>query len=274
MGALDSDAPARHIPGMVVAVERDVSVGRVLARTLGVLRTHPLTVLGTALLLGALPRWGLDWLQLRLLRAASDGPAGAIGFFFLSAAIGLILSMLVQGAIVRAVVAHAAGERVGWARSIAAGLAAAVPLAGLAILSGLAVGVGLVVALVPGLLLFVIWAVAAPALVTERIGVFAALARSQELTAGARWQVLGIELLATVLYYALSAIVVLVGIGLGSSPAMLWMGAGGGWEDTLVTLAAHTIRSALWAALQTALYVELRDWKDGPAAQQLAAIFA
>jgi hypothetical protein len=34
------------------------------------------------------------------------------------------------------------------------------------------------------------------------------------------------------------------------------------------------ITTAVWATFQTSLYVELRNWKDGPQTQTLDAIFA
>ena len=251
-----------------------ISIGRVFARTLDVLRTHPLTVLGAALLLGALPGYGLDLLLVGLAKVLNtDTIAPMIGVLLASAAVKLMLAMVVQGAIAPAVVAHAAGSRAGPGRPLLAGLARAVPLAVLGIVSGVWIVLGLGLFLVPGAMLFVMWAVAGPALVAERRGVFGALGRSQDLTRGARWSVLGIELLALVFYYLASSVVAIIGLARGAGATWLVAGAGAGAGLAVLSIATTTLRIALWSALQAALYVELRDRHDGPGARALATIF-
>ncbi len=75
-------------------------------------------------------------------------------------------------------------------------LQAAVPVLGqlmlLAIVAGIGIAIGFVLIIVPGLILMTWWAVAAPVVVLERPGVFAALRRSRELVRGNAWQVFGV----------------------------------------------------------------------------------
>ena len=52
--------------------------------------------------------------------------------------------------------------------------------------------IGFLLIIVPGLILITIWSVAAPVVVLERPGVFAALGRSRELVRGNGWQVFGV----------------------------------------------------------------------------------
>ncbi|MEA2152923.1 MAG: hypothetical protein QOI18_1156, partial [Solirubrobacteraceae bacterium] len=81
---------------------------------------------------------------------------------------------------------HSAGEL----------LRAATPVLGQLILVGIVAGIGIVIGflliIVPGLILITIWSVAAPVVVLERPGVFAALGRSRELVRGNGWQVFGV----------------------------------------------------------------------------------
>jgi len=42
----------------------------------------------------------------------------------------------------------------------------------------------------------------------------------------------------------------------------------------VVNAIAGTITSAVWGVILTSLYVELREWKDGPRTEALADIFA
>ncbi len=86
-------------------------------------------------------------------------------------------------------------------------LRAVTPVLGQLILVGLiaAVGVliGFILIVIPGLFLITIWFVAAPVVVLERPGAFAALRRSRELVSGNGWQVFGVIL---VLYIAVGVV--------------------------------------------------------------------
>jgi hypothetical protein len=41
-----------------------------------------------------------------------------------------------------------------------------------------------------------------------------------------------------------------------------------------VNVIVNTISAAIWSTLQTSLFVELREWKDGPLDAKLSDIFA
>jgi hypothetical protein len=75
-------------------------------------------------------------------------------------------------------------------------LRAAAPVLGQLILVGIVAGIGVVIGfiliIIPGLFLLTVWSVAAPVVVLERPGVFAALRRSRELVRGNGWQVFGV----------------------------------------------------------------------------------
>src|SRR4029078_4303749 len=65
------------------------------------------------------------------------------------------------------------------------------PLVGLAIVAGIGIAIGCVLIIIPGLILLTIWAVAAPVMVIEHPGVFAALGRSRDLVRGYGWPAVG-----------------------------------------------------------------------------------
>jgi hypothetical protein len=90
------------------------------------------------------------------------------------------------------------------------------PLIGLSILLGIGVGIGFILIIVPGLLLMTIWSVAAPSLVIERRGVFAAFGRSRELVRGHGWQVFGVILVVIALSIVISIVVAVLASGLGT----------------------------------------------------------
>jgi hypothetical protein len=254
-----------------------VSVGRVLSRAFGVIGSNPTTMFGIAFLFGAVPTLALTTLRLHLQGAIVDRYS-ALGMATVSIAsgiIGLVLAMLVQGALVRTTVAYSEGRRASFGESVSAGLEVALPLVGLALLMGLAIGLGLMLLLVPGIILYVIWAVASPALVEEKIGVFGAFGRSRELTKGARWKVFGLELIVIVVIWMISAVLGLLllrSIGLNDVQALRRTGLPISW--LIMNALISTLINAFWSAIQTSLYVELRTWKDGPSVRGLEEIFA
>jgi hypothetical protein len=63
-------------------------------------------------------------------------------------------------------------------------------LVALSILTGVGVGLGFVAFIVPGVLLSIRWALAAPIVMLEGLGARAAMKRSRELVSGHRWAVL------------------------------------------------------------------------------------
>jgi hypothetical protein len=91
------------------------------------------------------------------------------------------------------------------------------PLIGLSILLAIGVGIGFVLIIVPGLFLLTIWSVAAPSLVIERRGVFAAFGRSRELVRGHGWQVFGVILVVIGLSIVVGIIAAIVASGLGTA---------------------------------------------------------
>jgi len=253
--------------------ERSVSIGRVLLRAFGALGSNPVTMFGIAFLFGALPQmlisYGSQMLRVRqtrfeLIWSVSVG-SGLLVF---------VLWMLVQGALVRATIAASEGGKASFAESAAAGLSVALPLVALAILSGIATGIGFMLFVVPGVMLALAWAVTTPALVEERLGVFEAFGRSRTLTRGARWKIFGLLLVLVVLYLMVSSVfgVALVAGGMRRAAAFTTPGLSVGW--VVFNILFGTLSTAVWSVVQTSLYLELRDWKDGPTIEALEDIFA
>ena len=259
-------------------VERtNFSIGSVLGRAFGTLGDNPVATFGIAFLFGAVPQLLFSYFLGSTLALADRSSLQAVMAVSLgSYAIFLLLSMLVQGALVQATIAHADGRRASLAQCLGTGLTMAVPLIGLSILMLLGILFGFALLLVPGIMLFVMWSVAVPALAAEGGGVFAAFARSRALTKGARWKIFGLFVLIVVLvwiFYAAMGAIMLAG---GMMPAVA-MAEGGFAPRPLYMLfsgVSSTLIIAFWGTAQASLYVALRDWKDGPQGSALADIFA
>lgn len=120
------------------------------------------------------------------------------------------------------------------------------PLIWLSVLLGIGVTIGFVLLILPGIYLMTIWAVAAPALVVERGGVFAAFGRSRELVRGHGWKVLGVILLVVLLALLAGILVGVLATGLGNGGI------------AVVQWAADVIISPFTALVSAVLYFSLR----------------
>jgi hypothetical protein len=243
-------------------------VGGVLARAGALVAARPLAVLGLTLLFGALPRVVLTQLTLGLARYGGSPFLWLSALQLLTALAVLASTVVVQGALALLATREEAGEPTGFA-AVAGALVARLPgLVAVAVLNALGVLIGLVLAIVPGAILWTQWAVAGPALAAERTGVAAAFGRSQALTRGARWTVFGTLLLVLVSGWLLGlfgGIAAGVLVSRQTLPVVLMVA---------VSTVLGVVTTVANAAVAAALYLELRDWREGPPPSRLAAVFA
>lgn len=261
-----------------------ISIGRILSRAFGTLGSNPVATLGIALLFSALPSmliiyaiasWGIE--PFRVM-----GPTATIAVALFSVLVFVLLSMITQGALVRATVAYSQGGKASLAESAMAGLTVVLPLFLLGLLSALGFLLGLILLVVPGVILYVMWSVAAPALVEERLGPIEAFRRSHYLTHGARWKIFALMLLLVVIYWLFTTVTQMLSIMWFTPGSIEAEAMGGAGMDAMgnlmagvlmVSVVSGTITSAVWGVIMSSLYVELRDWKDGPRTEQLADVF-
>jgi hypothetical protein len=255
--------------------ERRMSITRVFQRAFQAISLNPVVILSLALVVGAVP----SLLMTALISRSGIGSQASIqisfgaiiGAGFLSGVVGLVVSALVQGAITRATVTAIEGRRATFGESLSTALRVLLPLIGLSILLAIGIMIGFVLLIVPGIILLLMWAVAVPSLVVERGGVFAAFARSAELTRGAKWRILGLFLLLAVAYWLLSLVARIVGLGLYSPTA-----ASNGFTiaNIIGGVVVGTLFNMIWGTVQPSLYIELRQWKEGGSIENLEQIFA
>jgi uncharacterized membrane protein len=257
--------------------DRTVSIGRVFSRGFGTIGSNPLVTIGASFLFGALPSVA----SLFALQAVQEesllllGTSGMVAAGLVSILFGLVIFAIAQGALVRATVAHSEGRVASFGETIQAGLTVVIPLILAAILSSLGIVVGMLFLLVPGIMLYCAWLVVAPAVVEEKLGPIAALKRSRDLTRGARWNVFGVVLILVVAQWILSAILGYIAAATMAvdvtSPNIL-----NAMPSSYLALQAvvQTAIAALYGVIVASLYVELRNWKDGPATETLADVFS
>jgi hypothetical protein len=253
--------------------ERGMSIGRVFQRAFSTISHNPIVVLGLALVLGALPSVLFSLVTRPVMAdAVANGRSlsAMYGAMFVSWMVSIVLSAIVQGALTRATVAENEGNRASFGDCIAAGLRVLLPLIGVGLIFGFAMTIGFILLVVPGILVMVIWSVAAPALVVERDGILQSLSRSAELTKGSRWKIFGLFLVLLVIYLLVFAVLGVVGL-----KSMTAAAAGG---FSLFNLLASTVTAwvfnLIWGTIQPALYIELRQSKEGDSVENLEQIFA
>jgi hypothetical protein len=264
-----------------VETRHGISVGNVFGRSFNVIKDNPLATLGTSFALIALPQLLLGQIGLGAavfdnFRAGQYALAGIYGIM-----VGL-LWLIASGALVQATVAHDQGRPADPREMLQVGVLRCLPLFAVYVLLTLGIWVGIMFFVVPGIMLAVMWSVSLPAIVAERPGVFGAFGRSRALTKGARWHVFGILLLAFIIYLLASMAVGVASVaGYGSLGAL----TGGGQVRMPVPVQPSFVVQLLQSIVTTvvltwfttvgaSLFIELRDWKDGPDADRLADIFA
>jgi hypothetical protein len=254
-----------------------ISVGRIFARASATLASNPFVVLAIALLCGALPSNGLAHLIQPMIRPALlSGWSGVLVFYVVNVGLGTFLGVVSQAAMTRTVVAAAEGEGATLGKALWSGLSMIVPLFGLALLIALSVAAGTLLLVVPGVCLLVIWSVAASVLIEDDLGIIDALYRSAYLTKGARVRILGIELVLFALGLVATALITTISMTiLRQLVAASHFGAvGRALSYMMPALVIHTLLYAFVPAVKAALYLELREWKDGPVTATLAEVFA
>ncbi|HSI16474.1 MAG TPA: hypothetical protein VK980_01795 [Sphingomonas sp.] len=258
-----------------MAEEGSFSVGRVFARGAGAVSANLLIVLPIAFLCGALLNNGIARLinPLAFPLVMSLGyTMGPLIFWPISIASGAFIGVVTQGAMTRVVAIHASGGRPTLGAALMSGLTVLFPLLLLATLVAITTVIGTLLLIVPGVIVLVMWSVAASALVEERGGILDALYRSLHLTKGARWRVLGVELVLIVLGLIATALLTTISLTMFRIPGPVTNGVV--LLRLVPTLAIHTALYAFVPAVKAALYVELREWKEGPQTHTLAEVFA
>lgn len=255
--------------------DRSVSIGRVFSRTFGVMSDNPLTVFGISLLLSGIPG-GIfaGFFRQDLAQGALGGLNGtmvlysALGFL-----VAMVLQWLVMGCVTRATVAYSQGERASIGDCLSVTIPRLLPIFAVSILSALGMGLGFLLLIVPGIILACMWAVIVPVTLAEKSGVIEAFGRSAALTKGARWKILGLLILVSLIAWGIALVAGLISaLALGmayTNPLVATQPVA-----LVISILATTLTTTLMAAFTTALFVELRNWKDGPQDSKLSDIFA
>lgn len=231
-------------------ISRPIDVGGVIRRVLQIYVDQ-----AAVLMPAAAAVFVITGILTELLAATGSG-----GLALLALLISLVATTLFTGMVVELVSDVQDGRR---DSSVGGLIRAVTPVLGqlllVALVTGILEGIGFVLLIVPGLILFTLWAVVAPVVVIERPGGLRALGRSRELVRGNAWQVLGVVLI-------LFVGVVVVSLVLESAAA-----AAGTAVGLVVRVIVGILAAPISALAAAVLYFELRDRESADASRQAPA---
>jgi len=272
-----SQPPVSPTFAPAVGQENAFGVGRVIAHTFSTWRHHVL-VFSLLTLVADLPILlvaAFAGASIPGITAPSPSPfdpaaAGAAQAalppaFWIAYLVTLLLFVVEAGAITHGVIHHLAGKRVSLGAMVAAGLRRAVPLLVVGLLCYVMVLVGMMLLLVPGVYLACAVAVAIPAVVVERPGVFGAIKRSFALTKGKRFAIFVVFLVFGLVAMGMTAF--------GSFMLPQLTASFSPMAGTLLGLVVNVAFGTLLWVAPGVVYHDLRVAKEGIATAQLAAVF-
>ncbi len=176
--------------------------------------------------------------------------------------INFVAARFAQAGCFRAVADAYLGEKVGWRSSLGYALRRLPAVVVLSLFSGFLVLVGTILCVIPGIYLYVAFAVAVPVLLVEGAGPVRALGRSRELVQGRWWGTLGVTfvgyMLVSIVSLALTGL--LVGIAFANPDRNSVTGF---VLNTLAATIGSMIATPAAAAFITVLYIDLRVRKEG-----------
>jgi hypothetical protein len=239
-----------------------IDIGRVLRLGLGVVGRRFLPMAALVLVLDTAPQAAIRYQW--LVDSRSGLSVFTSPYFWMWVAAASVLGTLIPATLIRISIGDLRGRDPDVAGSLVESLKLALPLIGIAILQGLAIGIGTILLIVPGIIACLALIVAVPAFIDERLGVMESLERSMALTRGTRSLIFVLFLLwvlaLVVIPFALRALFSTV-----AGEAL--------WGQVAQEQLGGAVVVLLNAPIVSALYIELRTAKEGPMADEVAAVF-
>jgi hypothetical protein len=189
-------------------------------------------------------------------------PGQSRGMVIAGAVLADVMRRLSQAMLIYGAFRELRGQPVSLGQSVQAGLRRIIPVIGLAISASVLMALGFMLFAVPVIVATMLF-VATPVCVVERLGPFASMDRSAQLTKGHRWKILGLLVLAIVPLVVGDAIV----------EALAEIAGAGGVAAAIGQVTVDAIWGAVDVVLVIAAYHDLRVAKEGVDTAQIAAVF-
>jgi uncharacterized membrane protein YeaQ/YmgE (transglycosylase-associated protein family) len=198
--------------------------------------------------------------------AADDSTIGAV---LVVNVLAILSYMLAAAACFKAVSDGYLGREPGVGHSLRFGLPRIPRLLGMYFIVGICVVIGIILLIAPGVWIGTVWGLAVPAMLFERLGVFASLGRSFELVKGRFWGTLGLVVVSILIVLVVS---VLLGLIVGAIGAVVTSDSevAGAFVNIVAGVVSNMIALPVFAAVLTVLYFDQRVRKEGFDLQLLA----
>ena len=250
-----------------------VDVGRVLSRGFAAMRAEFLAFFAVSLLLAGLPGLAMQYWILRNIELASANTELTGTFWAMTLGpllVSLLSATLLQGALTRSTVLQLNGRDADIGASALLTLRLLPALIALSLVQALMIGFGMILLIIPGVIIYCATMVAVPAMIEERRGIFESIGRSWDLTRGSRWAIFVLAILFAVFSFIVQTIV-----GLLSGGGLIEVGnAAYALRGGIAAGIGAAISTMIVAVLTAALYVELREVKEGATSEELVTVFA
>ncbi len=272
-------------PGVIPL--RPLSLGEILDGSFTTIRRYPALILGVSACVAVvtgLVSLALTWALQDQIHTATkvnssatpeqqlDDMMSALPAIFGGAAAGLVITLLattfLSGFLTIVVGRAVLGRPITLGDAWSELKPRLLPLLGLTVVYALMVIVGAMLCVAPGVWLYVLFALASPALVLEKKSIGGAFQRSKDLVTGNWWRIFGILLLATFLAYVLSSVISipfsLLGGGFNAltDPAAT-ASFGGLLVQSIGSILASTIVAPFTAIVTVLVYTDQRIRKEG-----------
>jgi len=198
--------------------------------------------------------------------AAPDfGGAGTAIAFLLTIVISIVTYGITTALLVQLAYDAKLGRQIRLGKYLGPAFAALIPIAILSLVVGVLIMIGLALLIIPGLWIYAVFSVVAPAIVIERAG-FGGLGRSVSLTKEYRWPIVGAILL-------LILIMIVVELVAGFFIGIVSTIFGSAILDIVLRATISTFGAGLGSILIALIYARLREIKEGVSVDQIAAVF-
>ncbi len=177
----------------------------------------------------------------------------------------LVVTSFVSATLTYGVVKQLQGEKASFGACISVGFTRMLPALGVGVMSAIAFIGGFILLFVPGVIVLCMLYVATPASVIEKPGVFGALRRSRELTAGYKGHIFGILLILGIVGFGAVKIVEASFTPLTSFSSIRTF--------IMVCVGVDVLLAALGSCFAAVAYTLLRGEKEGTSANDLASVF-
>jgi hypothetical protein len=261
-----------HTMANSASVEGTFRLGDVFSKSFGVFGRHVVAFFLLALLANIPPLV----LALAAPTRRALTPTSAVffaptsGWFgLLGVLVAVICWTIANGAVFYGVVQDLRGGTVAIAQALAIAARRFLPMVGVAIALGFLSMMALLLLVVPGIIVFCMYYVAAPVCIAERIGVGRSLSRSRFLTKGHRWQIFGalalIVIVEAIASFAITmSVIFLIGLPVGATTLSVVQ---------IASFAISAIFRAFNAVVAGVFYYQLRVAKDGVDLAKIASVF-